>query len=117
MTTPRASDPHCRFAEPARRAAWHTYLTLTCDLLPALDSDPADTGRTGACLTQVISRILIWAPAWGPPGAVLAAATYTAQRLHRDGDHLHLARLLRVLARRLFSLSSGRTGRPRPRPT
>jgi len=51
----------------------------------------------------------------GPPGAVLAAATFTAQRLYRDGNYAHLAWLLRVLAPRLFRLSSGRAQAARGR--
>ncbi|GFJ96649.1 hypothetical protein Prum_102910 [Phytohabitans rumicis] len=98
--------------EPARRAAWDAYLVVTVELLPALDRDSVDAWHVVAELTGLAASIRLWAPGWGPTGAVLAAAIDTALRLRRDGHHNDLARLLRVLAPRLFRLSSGR---PNPR--
>jgi len=64
VTTPRTNRPHGPVAEPARRAAWHTYLTVTHELLPALDEQPVDHGGIDATIKTVASRIWIWAPAW-----------------------------------------------------
>lgn len=98
--------------EPARRAAWDAYLLITVDLLPVLDHSPVDTRQLAATLTGLTVRIHTWASVWGGTGTVLAAAVTTAQRLRRNGHHADLARLLRVIARSLFRISSRR---PNPR--
>ncbi|GLI02738.1 hypothetical protein [Phytohabitans aurantiacus] len=95
--------------EPARRAAWDAYLVVTVDLLPDLDGDHINYGRVSVDLTSLATRIRLWAPGWGPTGQVLAAAISTALRLHRDGHHNDLARLLRVIAARLFRVASRRS--------
>ncbi|BCB84781.1 hypothetical protein [Phytohabitans suffuscus] len=95
-------------ADPARRAAWAAYLLITVDVLPALDRAPVDTQQLAVTLAGLVIRIRTWASAWGATGTVLAAAVTTGQRLHRDGHHGDLARLLRVIALRLFRISSRR---------
>jgi hypothetical protein len=101
--------------EPARRAAWDAYLVITVELLPALDRDVVDAWHVSAELTGLAARIRVWAPGWGPTGPVLTAAVDTALRLRRAGHHTDLARLLRIIALRLFRLSSGRPkSHPRP---
>ncbi|MFP5371117.1 MAG: hypothetical protein ACLGI3_10270 [Actinomycetes bacterium] len=97
---------------PARRAAWDGYLVIFVELLPAVDRQPVDTQRLAATLTGLAIRIRTWAPVWGATGTVLAAAVTTALRLRREGHHTDLARLLRVIALRLFRISSRR---PNPR--
>jgi hypothetical protein len=97
--------------EAARRAAWDAYLVVTVDLLPYLDldHDHDDAWHVTAELTSLATRIRMWAPGWGSTGAVLCAAINTALRLHRDRHHSDLARLLRVVAARLFRVSSRRS--------
>lgn len=108
MTHTLPPGPDQRSVGPARRAAWDAYLAITVELLPTLERDPVDVGQVTAELTGLAARIQLWAPNWGRTGAVLAAATHTALRLRRAGHHHDLARLLHVIALRLFRVSSGR---------
>lgn len=86
--------------------AWDTYLVLTRGLLPALTAQPTDAEALKTHLGQVGIRVTRYAPLWGEHGPMLKAALRTGVLLYRDGDHVGLADLMRVVADRLYVLSA-----------
>lgn len=90
---------------PHRRTAWHCYLIIVTELLPALrqaDAAPFLSERFAA-LGERLTAGGRW---WGADGARLAAIAARADAMHHCGDHTAAAVLLRALALRLFSISS-----------
>jgi hypothetical protein len=97
---------------PARRTAWDAYLNLTTGLLPALRQERPDS-TVSTKLGGVATRIMRYAPLWGEHGPMLTAATRSAIRLYRAGEHDDLVALLQATADRLYLLSASRIPPPR----
>lgn len=92
--------------QPHRRAAWHAYLSIVTDLLPALRSaavTEATTAEPFAVLNEHLAAGHRW---WGPDGRRMTAVAARSQAMHRRGDHVGAAVLARALAVRLFAISS-----------
>lgn len=93
--------------EPARRAAWETYLTVRVNLLPDLDVLPVGDHRVATKLAGLAVRIHQHAPLWAVHGDRLVTVVGHARALQRFGDRAGLVAVLRVMALWLFKLSRG----------
>ncbi|MFF4879249.1 hypothetical protein [Micromonospora sp. NPDC000668] len=93
--------------EPARRAAWDTYLTLRVGLLPDLDTLPVGDRRVAAKLAGLAVRIHWHAPLWADYGKRLITVVSRARELQRAGDRAGLTAMLRIMLLWLFRLSRG----------
>lgn len=92
--------------QPYRRAAWHAYLAIATELLPALRS-AATTGTVLSDQFAALSERLAAGHRWWHADAHrMTAIVARADAMHHCGDHAGAAVLVRVLAVRLFAISS-----------
>ncbi|GAA1392921.1 hypothetical protein ACFQZ4_36965 [Catellatospora coxensis] len=92
--------------QPHRRAAWHAYLAVATQLLPALRRaalDDVALSEQFAALSEHLAAGRRW---WGVDGERMSAIAARADAMHHCGDHTGAAVLLRALAVRLFAISS-----------
>jgi hypothetical protein len=89
--------------------AWLTYSVVAKELLPLLDIDEDDGhSAVGVRLDALAVQIRQYASLWSDHGDMLRAAVASAIRLHGDRDRAGLVAVLRLIAARLFLLSTSR---------
>ncbi|MEU8080981.1 hypothetical protein AB0B31_36700 [Catellatospora citrea] len=92
--------------QPHRRAAWHAYLAIATDLLPALRSAASTETVLSEQFAALSERLAAGHRWWGPDGHRMMAIAARADAMHHCGDHAGAAVLVRALAVRLFAISS-----------
>lgn len=92
--------------QPHRRAAWHAYLAIATDLLPALRCTAGTETVLSAHFEALSDRLAAGRRWWGVDGERMSAIAARADAMHHCGDHAGAAVLLRALAVRLFAISS-----------
>ncbi len=89
--------------QPRRLAAWHAYLVIATELLPSVRAAATAASEQFAALSVHLAAGRRW---WGGDGERMSAILARAEAMHHRGDRAGAAVLLRVLAVRLFAISS-----------
>ena len=92
--------------QPHRRAAWHAYLAIATDVLPALRHAATTETVLSEQFAALSERLAAGRARWGADGHRMTAIAARADAMHHCGDHAGAAALLRALAVRLFAISS-----------
>ncbi|MEV4412826.1 hypothetical protein [Catellatospora sp. NPDC049609] len=92
--------------QPYRLAAWHAYLVIATDLLPALRSAATTETVVSEQFAALSERMAGGHRWWGADGRRMMAIAARADAMHPCGDHAGAAQLVRALAVRLFAISS-----------